>query len=67
MVSIPERVDKALELIHNYGEIDGDHHKKWLLDQLVRVLAPDYKEWVKGFEWGEDGENTYNWDEGIAP
>ena len=57
----------ALELINDYGGIDGAHHKQWLLDQLVRVLAVDYDEWVTRYEYGEDGARTYEWDEGIPP
>lgn len=62
-----EKIDKALELIHYYGGIDGDHHKQWLLDKLVHCLADDYDEWVKEYEAGEDGPNTYDWNTGIAP
>ena len=57
----------ALELINDEGGIDGAHHKQWLLDQLVRVLAVDYDEWVTRYEYGEDGALTYEWEEGIPP
>lgn len=63
-----ERVQEALNLILQYGGIDGDHHKMWVLDQVVRVLTGDrYAEWVKEAKNGEDGPQTYDWDEGIAP
>ena len=58
---------QALDLIAEWGGTDGGHHKQWLLDQLVRTLANDYTEWVKAWEDGEDGPQTYEWDEGIAP
>lgn len=59
---------KALDLIAEYGGIGGGHHKQWLLDQVVRVLAGDkYKDWVGEWQDGEDGPNTYEWDTGIAP
>jgi hypothetical protein len=58
---------KALDLIGEYGGIDGGHHKQWLIDQLVRVLAGDYTEWVRDYKDGEEGPDTYGWDEGIAP
>jgi hypothetical protein len=58
----------ALELIRQYGGIDGAHHKQWLLDQLVRLLARQgYDVWVKQYKKGEDGPDTYEWDIGIAP
>lgn len=59
--------ERALELIYQYGGTDGGHHKQWVLDQLVRILAPDYDQWIKDFCNGEDGPETYAWDEGIAP
>lgn len=62
-----DKVKQALDLIEQYGGIDGGHHKQWVLDQLVRVLADDYDQWVKDACAGEDGPDTYEWDEGIAP
>jgi hypothetical protein len=59
---------KALIFIERYGGIDGDHHKQWVLDQVVRALTGDgYEQWVVEQCDGEDGPNTYEWDEGIAP
>jgi hypothetical protein len=31
------RIAKALELA-DYGTVDGDHHKMWVIDQMVRAL-----------------------------
>ncbi len=60
--------EKALDLILRYGSIDGGHHKMWVLDQVVRALTGDkYDEWVVEAKAGEDGPETYEWDEGIAP
>jgi hypothetical protein len=61
------REQKALNLISEYGGIDGGHHKQWLLNELVKILADDYDEWVRKFNNGEDGPYTYRWDKGIAP
>ena len=48
--------------------VDGGHHKQWLIDQIVRKLTGNkYNEWIKEYKAGEDGENTYDWNEGIAP
>lgn len=64
-----QKIAEALNLIHQYGGIDGGHHKQWVLDQLVRLLAGDdgYQSWLAEFCDGEDGPDTYSWDEGIAP
>lgn len=32
------RVDWALDWIERYGQIDGEHHKVWVLDQVARIL-----------------------------
>ena len=61
-------IDEVLELISSYGSTDGEHHKQWLLDQVIRILTGDrYGKWVKNFEAGEEGIKTYEWDIGIAP
>jgi hypothetical protein len=62
------KVDKALGLIECYGQVDGDHHKAWVIDQIARVLlGDDYDTWVKAQEAGEDGPETYPYETGIAP
>jgi hypothetical protein len=63
-----KRISAALWCITCFGGIDGAHHKQWCLDQVVRILkAEQYEDWVEEFEDGEDGSDTYSWDEGIAP
>ncbi len=62
------RIHEAIELAVQYGGIDGGHHKMWVLDQMVRVLAGDgYDQVVIDACDGEDGPDTYEWDCGIAP
>lgn len=60
-----ETVDKAVKIISDWGQIDGAHHKMWVLDMALRaLLGPEaYEEFVKDYE--EDGE--YHWDKGRAP
>lgn len=61
------RIDGALAFASEWLS-DGDHHKMWLIDQMVRELTgEDYSAWVARYEEGEDGPHTYSWDEGIAP
>jgi hypothetical protein len=63
-----EKIDAALDLIIRYGGIEGDHHKAWVLDQVVRILTGDeYEEFVFEACKGEDGDWTYSWECGIAP
>ena len=61
-------IEKVLELIFQYGQIDGDHHKAWVIDQIVRILTGDkYKEWVKEYTYDEETGECYGWNKGIAP
>ena len=30
--------DWAMEFIESYGQIDGSHHKSWVIDQVARIL-----------------------------
>lgn len=63
-----ERKLLALEYISRFGQIEGDHHSKWVIDQVARVLTGSYyEEWIKEICHGEDGPNTYEWNAGIAP
>ena len=47
----------AIRLIEKYGQIDGDHHKTWVLDQVARILNGSpikivKAEWTNGeIEW----------------
>ena len=63
-----QKIDATIELAVQYGGIDGAHHKAWVIDQMVRMLAgDDYARIVADACNGEDGPDTYEWDEGIAP
>ena len=60
--------EDILSLISDYGQIWGDHHKAWVLDQIVRIITKDkYDAFVKSYCDGDDGPDTYDWDTGIAP
>lgn len=63
-----QKIDKALEIAFQYGQIDGSHHRLWVIDQMVRVLSDDYDTFVKEYEEeDENGEKLYIWDCGITP
>lgn len=62
------RIKRALDVLLRYGQIDGAHHKTWVIDQAVRILAGrDYPRLILEHNTGEDGPNTYGWDEGTPP
>lgn len=63
-----EKIEAAIELAARHGGHDGAHHKTWVIDQMVRILAGDlYGAIVAAAKSGEDGPETYEWDVGIAP
>lgn len=59
---------KVTEIATAYGQIDGDHHKAWVIDQIMRAVKGDsYDQWVREYCAGDDGPDTYEWDPGVAP
>jgi hypothetical protein len=38
-VSSEDRIKSALDIAVRYGGTDGDHHKAWVIDQIVRALT----------------------------
>lgn len=70
-IELTEEQIKLIEiknLIFQYAGIDGAHHKQWLITEIAKIIAGDnYEQFVKEYCDGEDGPNTYEWDEGIAP
>ncbi len=65
---VSDKTQEAIDLAIQFGGIDGSHHKMWVIDQMLRILLGDkYAETIKEICNGEDGPNTYEWDEGIAP
>jgi len=67
-IELEQTIAEALELALTCGQVDGSHHKAWVIDQMVRILTgSDYDNWVAEACAGEDGPNTYFWDEGIPP
>lgn len=66
-------IANALNIAWDYAQIDGEHHKMWVIDQMVRALCgteEKYKEWVDMYQEPfsfESIEDYYEWDTGIAP
>ena len=64
-----ERIDKALKIAWQYGQIDGSHHKMWVIDQIVHTLCGSeeaYSKWIEAYETPY-GDKYWKWDKGIAP
>jgi hypothetical protein len=62
------RLQSALTVAFNHGGTDESHHLHWVVDRMVRALTRfEYPAWVKKRKAGDEGPDTYDWDEGIAP
>lgn len=55
----------ALYYMDRYGQIDGAHHKQWVLDQVARILHGT-KVVVSLAKW-DDGTQEYRVDTVIKP
>lgn len=67
-MSEAERIEAAIALAIRFGGTDGDHHKAWVIDQMLRILAADdYERIIREANDGEDGPETYSWEVGIPP
>ena len=63
-----EKLIRVNAIIAKYGAADGAHHKQWALDQIIRILTGDgYEDWVRAYEFGKDGPETYKWHTGCRP
>lgn len=63
--------DWAMEFISSYGQIDGAHHKTWVLDQVARILMgtpviSSVAQWDNGksevrYETGDPSAQYHEW------
>ena len=69
MNTAERRIKKALELVHNYGQCNGESpHQTWIIDQMVRALVgPRYEQWVKHYKEEDGDPAAYEWDTGVPP
>lgn len=65
---LEKRIQEALKTAFYYSQNDGEHHKTWAIDQMVRALTGDeYPSWVASYEHDEKTQEEYEWEIGIAP
>ena len=58
-LQLEHAIARAAALIIRWGGINGEHHKQWILDQVLRVLM--------GAQYEEFIALIANWSEGIPP
>lgn len=65
-----DRIKEALDIAWRYGCVDGEHHKMWTINQIVKVLCggeDNYNKWIHEYEKPLPDGDRYIWDYGIAP
>lgn len=68
-VELSARIESAAEVALCYGQIDGAHHKTWVIDQMLRrLLGSRYAAAIAKYEAADDDpDEDYEWDCGCAP
>ena len=75
-----KRIDLALTRAVSTAQIDGDHHRLWTIDQMVRCLtgcpenecgqcvesSDEYEKFVEEYCFDENGDE-YSWETGSPP
>ncbi len=63
METIDPKIKEAIDLAAEAMNADGDHHKTWYIDQIVRVLVGDkYPQIVEEYK-----SESVDWKEGVQP
>lgn len=56
--------DQAVGVAEKYGNIEGEQHKQWVIDQMLRcLLSESYDQW----RIEQEEETGEPWDTGVAP
>jgi hypothetical protein len=75
---LQQRIDDALHVARTDGQIKGEEHKMWVIDDMVLALLGSqevYDAWVADYESKPitgiqlltDGEGMRKWEAGIEP
>ncbi len=54
----------AIDIMTEFGQMDGAHHKAWVIDQAMRALLGDE---YNDFIWAYEKDAEHVWDKGIIP
>lgn len=63
-----QRRDEAIAIAEKFAGNHEGQHLAWALDQMCQaLLGAEYPSWVANRKAGEDGPETYEWNQGIKP
>lgn len=59
----------ASALVKEHGMTGGEHHKQWVIDQLLQIILGEleYAAWFRRYDYEAMQSGTKRWDYGIAP
>lgn len=67
-INLKQARNKAVKIAKEYAQIDGEHHKMWVIDQMLReLLSNDYDNWLNDYNQYSRENDYKEWDCGIAP
>ena len=65
LLACAEHMRVAIQRIERSGMVEGEQHKQWVIDQVLRLLlAEGYQDWITQYN---AYPNYEDWDVGIAP
>lgn len=70
MATASGKIKNALDFIRDEACTETELNSQWSLDRVVFLLTgseTSYNKFVKEYNLGEDGPNTYEWPKGEAP
>lgn len=54
------RIERAASIAYDFGVFDGEHHKQWVIDQMLRAMLGDagycdfvHRSSMKGHDWDQ--------------
>ena len=62
-----DKVSNALMIASQHGMVEGEHHKTWVIDQMVRALTGSQYEAFIEHACKRNNLDTGGWDEGNVP
>jgi len=51
--ALRDSINRAVDVAMRFGTTDGEHHKAWVIDQMLRALLGDGYQAAVGDDWEE--------------